>query len=479
MLQIPKSETEKAKEKSNPIPAAGSIVRHSGKIKIKNMGSPVLSAGKTSVKAKLSIEGHDYGEVEFQGTRKDSKILLEPLNPELHENLKATAYCISEDCDQYFVDVFYKENEVYYHDQFQTAQAPAKVEEPVVKEKTPVQNTPTAPKTKEPQPPKNPKAPPVKETPAPKETPKPLRPEVVDDLNSIPDDIPVEDPSEQTGYVGTNDDEAKALFEPAKPPEKAKEKTPTPAPPVKNNPGKGNTPAPKQPAPTPTPKEEKEPVTNKNFPWEIRKDQASGSSGAGRLKNPTDFFQLTKLPDVFFSIPRPDRTQFFGVLDLAQALQKMGEFLQTVLPGRKLAINDISKKFGGHLSPHRAHQNGTEADIRYLVRSDENVPSYVVSRGKVTNQFLVADQWKLFKKAFDLKQVEVIFVDIAVKRAMCDEAKRTQDLKTRTDQEGSTAEILKRLYPVSGHDTHFHVKVKCDHELCRSQPYLKLPQTGC
>ena len=188
MIQIPQSEPERAKEKVSPPPVAGSIVRHSRKIQINEMGSPVLSAGKTSVKAKLSVNGHDYGDVEFKGTRKDSKILLEPVNPELQGKLKATAYCISDECDQYFIDVFYKEDEVYYHDQFQTTQAPSKAEEPVNTPKAPPQNE-KDPKTKESPTPTKPVEPAPKKTPAPKELPKPLPP-VQDDPHLIPDDIP-------------------------------------------------------------------------------------------------------------------------------------------------------------------------------------------------------------------------------------------------------------------------------------------------
>jgi penicillin-insensitive murein endopeptidase len=490
MVQIQQTPAEKAKEK--PVPQAGSIVRRSGKIQITHMGSPTVNNGNTVVKANLAIEGQSLGEVEFKGVRKDSKILLEPVNPEYNESLKATAYCISDDCDEYFVDVFYKENEVYYHDQFQTASKEEKTEIPApAGDEQPA--SPLRPSSKEKQ--KDPK----KETSKKDKETKNKKETIL-----INDEIPFEMPAEPMGFVGTNDDEVKALFvhpkETADEAEKSKvekqkdkDKAPKPS---ENQPepskggntkppadqGASKPPTPKKPVtPTPPPnsKQQQESPTNKDFPWEVRKDQAVGSSGAGKLRSPTDFFQLSKLPNVFFFVAWPKQNQFWGVLDLAQTLQKMGEFLQTILPGKKLAITEVSKKFGGRLYPHQAHQNGTEADVRYLVRTDESLPSDIVTKGKVTNQFLVADQWKLFKKAFELKQLEVVFVDAAVKRAMCEEAKRVQDLKTRTDQDGSAAEILKRLYPVGGHENHFHVKVKCDHELCRRQPFVVLAKTGC
>jgi penicillin-insensitive murein endopeptidase len=190
--------------------------------------------------------------------------------------------------------------------------------------------------------------------------------------------------------------------------------------------------------------------------------------------------QLSSLPGLYFFIANPNVgvKDYFGAFDLAVLMKKLGEALQTMLPGRKLAVTAISKWGGGRLEPHEGHQNGTDIDIRYLT-NNELIPAQVITRGRTNSSFLVSQQWKLLKKAYQTNMVEVFFVDPVIKKAMCEEARRVHDYKNG-DDDSEGAEVLRRLQTWPGHDTHFHIRIRCgsDNPGCKPAP-ISSKQVGC
>jgi penicillin-insensitive murein DD-endopeptidase len=126
-----------------------------------------------------------------------------------------------------------------------------------------------------------------------------------------------------------------------------------------------------------------------------------------------------------------------------------------------LLVGDISQPRGGPmLNGHSSHQIGLDADIwltpmpshRMTAQEREELPFTSVLQ---KNRFLTINPkvWtrsraELLMLAASYPQVERIFVNPAIKKKMCDSW--TGD---RTN--------LGKLRPVYGHDSHFHIRMKC------------------
>ena len=148
--------------------------------------------------------------------------------------------------------------------------------------------------------------------------------------------------------------------------------------------------------------------------------------------------------------------------DLSREAQKVG--------WAGLYIGDISQPRGGPMtSGHASHQIGLDADIWMLppqridlTRADREKISSIPVRS--ADQRSVTKNWSqahrnLMKAAADDPRVDRIFVAAAVKIEMCKTA-------TRAD-----TNWLQKIRPVAGHDTHFHVRLKCPPgaRLCETQ----------
>jgi penicillin-insensitive murein endopeptidase len=156
---------------------------------------------------------------------------------------------------------------------------------------------------------------------------------------------------------------------------------------------------------------------------------------------------------------RLSRRRNFGhpvMIDYLQNLsaQAMG------LGWRGLYIGDISQPRGGPMtSGHASHQIGLDADIwmlpppslRLTRRQREDISSIPV---RSADQRSVTQNWTpshhaLLRAAASDRRVDRIFVAAAVKIEMC---------KTATEAD---TPWLQKIRPVAGHDTHFHVRLKC------------------
>ncbi|NHB77890.1 penicillin-insensitive murein endopeptidase [Rhodobacter calidifons] len=157
----------------------------------------------------------------------------------------------------------------------------------------------------------------------------------------------------------------------------------------------------------------------------------------------------------------PVTVQF--LMDLSQTARDIGF-------GRGLYIGDISQPRGGPMtSGHASHQIGLDADIWMLppqsltlsVAAREDISSIPV---RSADQRSVTENWtrvhhRLLKEAASDPRVDRIFVAAAVKIEMCKTARK------------SDKAWLQKIRPVAGHDTHFHVRLKCPRgaRLCETQ----------
>ncbi len=166
---------------------------------------------------------------------------------------------------------------------------------------------------------------------------------------------------------------------------------------------------------------------------------------------------------------RLSRHRNFGHPVLVQYLEDLSQ-TATQIGWRGLYIGDMGQPRGGPMtSGHASHQIGLDADIWMLPpkslnlsRKDrENISSIPV---RSADQKSVTANWTprhaaLLKAAASDPRVDRIFVAAAVKIEMCKSAKK------------SDKKWLQKIRPIAGHDTHFHVRLKCPKgaTLCQTQ----------
>ena len=135
-----------------------------------------------------------------------------------------------------------------------------------------------------------------------------------------------------------------------------------------------------------------------------------------------------------------------------------------------LYVGDMGQPRGGPMtSGHASHQIGLDADIWMLpprrldltAKEREEISSIPVrsaDQRSVTANWTPAHRALMRAAALD-PRVDRIFVAAAVKIEMCKTA-------TRKDKDW-----LQKIRPIAGHDTHFHVRLKCPKgaRLCQTQ----------
>ena len=131
----------------------------------------------------------------------------------------------------------------------------------------------------------------------------------------------------------------------------------------------------------------------------------------------------------------------------------------TQMGWRGLYIGDMSQPRGGPmLTGHASHQMGLDADIWMLPPSRlnlspqerENLSSITVvaGNGLSVNSNFTGSHAAIIQSAAMDPRVDRIFLDAAIKVAMC-------------DMNGNRGSWLQKLRPTPNHDYHFHVRLNC------------------
>lgn len=181
---------------------------------------------------------------------------------------------------------------------------------------------------------------------------------------------------------------------------------------------------------------------------------------------------LMELPETgpTWQAMRLSRNRHYGQPVMVQFLVDLSQEAKALGWGKGLYIGDISQPRGGPMtSGHASHQIGLDADIWWLapkrlnlsVKERENISSIPM---RSADQLSVTKSWgpkarALLKAAASDPRVDRIFVAAAIKIEICKTAKN------------SDKKWLQKLRPVAGHDTHFHVRLKCPKgsRLCETQ----------
>jgi penicillin-insensitive murein DD-endopeptidase len=179
-----------------------------------------------------------------------------------------------------------------------------------------------------------------------------------------------------------------------------------------------------------------------------------------------------------WQVMRLSRNRNWGHPALIGFLERLSEKAAKVgWPG--LLVGDMSQPRGGPmLTGHASHQVGLDADIWFTPmpgreltpkEREEMSATNVVAADKldVDPKIWTPHHGALLKAAADDPDIERVFVNAAIKKALCREA-------------GEDHAWLQKVRPWWGHDYHFHVRINCpadEHECTRQPP--SPPGDGC
>jgi len=144
-----------------------------------------------------------------------------------------------------------------------------------------------------------------------------------------------------------------------------------------------------------------------------------------------------------------------------------------------ILVGDMSQPRGGPMfTGHASHQVGLDADVwltpmpkRELSRNEREEMSAVMmvrpDRLDVDPQAWKPGHLAVIRDAAQEPSVQRVFVNAAIKKALCREAKGDRGW-------------LSKVRPMYGHDFHFHIRIKCPagSGACESQPDPK-EEEGC
>ena len=180
-----------------------------------------------------------------------------------------------------------------------------------------------------------------------------------------------------------------------------------------------------------------------------------------------------------WQVMRLSRNRNWGHPDLINFLEQFAKSAPKVSGWPGLLVGDISQPRGGPmLTGHASHQIGLDADIwltpmpdRKLTRAEREETSATdmvrPDRLDINPQVWTPGHLAIIRAAARSSMVQRIFVNAAIKKALCRDA-------------GADRDWLQKVRPMYGHNYHFHVRVFCPRgdESCADQDSVP-PGDGC
>lgn len=162
-----------------------------------------------------------------------------------------------------------------------------------------------------------------------------------------------------------------------------------------------------------------------------------------------------------WQVMRLSRNRNYGHSELITLLERLAKKVPKVSDWPGLLVGDISQARGGPmLTGHASHQVGLDADIwltpmprRQLTRleREEMSATMVVAANRldVDPKVWTRGHVAVIRAAAQEPDVERIFVNAAIKKALC------------RDAGNGDRSWLSKVRPMYGHDYHFHIRIKC------------------
>lgn len=129
----------------------------------------------------------------------------------------------------------------------------------------------------------------------------------------------------------------------------------------------------------------------------------------------------------------------------------------------EILVGNLSARFGGPLSPHKTHQSGRDVDLSYVAKWDGESP--VTWQGMGPENLDAARTWSLLKMLVAHADVEVIFIDRTLQKALLKHAQAHGTIRksrlSRWLQVAGTRTDKPWVKHVAGHKDHLHVRFAC------------------
>lgn len=128
----------------------------------------------------------------------------------------------------------------------------------------------------------------------------------------------------------------------------------------------------------------------------------------------------------------------WGSLSMVHCLEEVGRHWEA--SGLVMGVNDLSQRPGERFPPHRSHQNGLDADLRYVRTDGINAPLDLRRNPELYDPVATQQLFRLFLEHCD---VHVLFVDL-------------EGLGFGNAELDAGREVL---HTAAGHSNHFHVRL--------------------
>ena len=180
-----------------------------------------------------------------------------------------------------------------------------------------------------------------------------------------------------------------------------------------------------------------------------------------------------------WQVMRLSRNRYWALPDMVALVKRLSAKAKKDAGWNGILVGDMSQPRGGPmLTGHASHQVGLDADIwltpmpnRLLSREEREEMSAVMmvapDRLDVDPKVWTPTHINVIRDAALEPRVERIFVNAAIKKALCREAKGDRSW-------------LSKVRPMYGHDYHFHIRMMCPpgSTNCEAQPPPK-EEEGC
>ena len=140
----------------------------------------------------------------------------------------------------------------------------------------------------------------------------------------------------------------------------------------------------------------------------------------------------------------------YGTKEVVDYLISVAKYMRERFPDAPpLRINDLSAEKGGHIRPHKSHQNGRDVDIGFYYIYDPKNPK--------AKKFDVEKNWEFIKAIITKTDVQVILVDRRIQKQMYEYAKSIGENVLWLDSIFKSGEhsIIKHA---RRHRGHFHIR---------------------